>query len=369
MTVVVTICSANYLAQAKTLGDSLLAHNPGYRFVIGLVDRVPATVDPGYWHPHELIAVEEIGVDGFAEMVERYDLVELNTAVKPFYIEYLYRRDATLDEVIYLDPDILVLGSFAAIHDKLRQYNIILTPHSCSYDDSDANVATELGMLLTGTFNLGFIATSRSADTFAFLAWWQKRLQRYCYYRPGDGLFVDQNWLNVALVYFPKVHIETGLGYNMCYWNLFERPLGRRNGRYVVNDRCDLIFYHFSSYSPLRPELISRRKPQVHLFQHPDLKPLFGEYRETLLRNNYASMARLECFYANCRRRPRKNLATLVKGTFKRIFASFPTPVRMLLNRSAQFVTRNTLVEQPAKPPESVPTQVKQAASSAEKSL
>lgn len=31
-----TICSANYLAQAIALGDSLLQHNPGYTFVIGL---------------------------------------------------------------------------------------------------------------------------------------------------------------------------------------------------------------------------------------------------------------------------------------------------------------------------------------------
>jgi len=35
-----TICSANYLAQAIALGDSLLQHNPSYTFVIGLVDEI-----------------------------------------------------------------------------------------------------------------------------------------------------------------------------------------------------------------------------------------------------------------------------------------------------------------------------------------
>jgi hypothetical protein len=351
MTVVVTICSANYLAQAKTLGDSLLEHNPGYRFVIGLVDRVPQAIEPSYWHPHELLPVEELGIEGFAEMVQRYNLVELNTAVKPFYIEFLYRRDPTLDDVIYLDPDILVLGSFASIHDKLRHHNIVVTPHSCSYDDSDANVASERAMLATGIFNLGFIATSRSDDTLALLTWWQKRLRRYCYYQPANGLFVDQIWANLALVYFPKVHIEANVGYNMCYWNLFERSLARRDGRYIVNGQHDLIFYHFSSYSPLKPELVSSREPFVYLSQHPELKPLFKKYRDALVRNQYASMIGLECCFAAGlvapapQVQPARSLMGLAKGMGKRILAAFPAPAQKLFNRGAQFILRNTAEE------------------------
>ena len=38
---VFTLCAANYLAHAKTLGESLAQHNPDYHFVIGLVDRLP----------------------------------------------------------------------------------------------------------------------------------------------------------------------------------------------------------------------------------------------------------------------------------------------------------------------------------------
>jgi hypothetical protein len=35
-----TICSINYLAQAKVLADSLKKTNPDYEFVIGLCDKI-----------------------------------------------------------------------------------------------------------------------------------------------------------------------------------------------------------------------------------------------------------------------------------------------------------------------------------------
>ena len=65
MLTVFTICSNNYLAQAKTLGDSLMQHNPHYRFVIFLVDRLSEGVDYSFFAPYELIPVEQIEINGF----------------------------------------------------------------------------------------------------------------------------------------------------------------------------------------------------------------------------------------------------------------------------------------------------------------
>ncbi len=44
--IALTICSINYLAQAKSLGDSLLKHNPEYTYLIGLVDRLDVSEIP-----------------------------------------------------------------------------------------------------------------------------------------------------------------------------------------------------------------------------------------------------------------------------------------------------------------------------------
>jgi hypothetical protein len=162
MITVFTLCSTNYLAHAKTLGDSLKEHNHDYHFVIGLVDRLPKEVAPSFWHPYELLLVEDLGIPAFWEMAQKYDVVELNTAVKLFYMEHFYRRDPAVEAVIYLDPDTLMFASFESLRDKLRNCNVIVTPHSCTCDDTLTNIYYEIAMLSTGIYNLGFIATSRS---------------------------------------------------------------------------------------------------------------------------------------------------------------------------------------------------------------
>src|SRR4051812_40212787 len=140
MLTVFTLCSANYFAHAKALGDSVLEHNPDCRFVIGLVDRLPAALDPSYWQPHEVLPVEEVDIPEFEKMADAYNIVELNTAVKPFYIDHLYRRDDAVSAVIYLDPDILMFGSFSSLLNQLNESSIILTPHHATFDHSATNL-------------------------------------------------------------------------------------------------------------------------------------------------------------------------------------------------------------------------------------
>ena len=92
----------------QTLGDSLREHNPDIHFVIGLVDRLPQGLPPAYYEPFEVLPVEKLGIPEFAEMVQKYNIVELNTATKPFYMAFLYERDPSMEVVIYLDPTSLL---------------------------------------------------------------------------------------------------------------------------------------------------------------------------------------------------------------------------------------------------------------------
>ena len=290
MITVFTLCSANYLAHAKTLGDSLREHNPDFHFVIGLVDRLPKELPSGYLDAFEVIPVEEVPMPEFEIMFKKYNIVELNTAVKPFYMEFLYQRNPLVEVVIYLDPDILVCGSFGPLLDKLKQNSIVLTPHLCSYDNSAANIYYEKAVLANGIFNLGFIATSCSEETNIFLNWWQIRLQDHCHYRSGvAGSFFDQLWINLAPIYFRGVHIETNPGYNMCHWNHFERHLSLDNGHYMVNKLHELIFFHFSGYKPEQPDVCVNRPgaPVASFIERPDLHPIYDDYNSRLLARNY----------------------------------------------------------------------------------
>lgn len=187
---------------------------------------------------------------------------------------------------------------------------------------------------------IGFIATSRTETTFSFLQWWQKRLRDYCYYRPGTGLFVDQIWVTLAPLYFPGFYIERDPGYNMCYWNHFERRLSQKNGRYFVNEQCDLVFYHFSSFDPRHPEVIARR-PGMHIFSfadRPDLKAIYEEYSKRLLAEDFLSISALSCTFGQKQATP--SAATVIRGALREILSTLPAAVQTPLRSIARLARK-----------------------------
>ena len=55
---------------------------------------------------------------------------------------------------------------------------------------------------------------------------------------------------------------------------------------------------HFSGYSPLKPNVITKRWKNCYfdLF-NSDLEIIYDEYRQNLLKNNYAEFSKINCFY------------------------------------------------------------------------
>jgi hypothetical protein len=308
MTLAFTICSINYLAQARTLGDSLRQTNPQWTYMIGLVDdlataNLPADLMP----PYNMVEVAAIGIPDFAAMCTRYDITELNTAVKPFFIDYFYKTHPEHQNVIYFDPDIIVFQPLTHLEEHLAEYSIVLTPHTCS-PTPDWERPNEQHHLGTGIFNLGFIGLTRDDEARRFVNWWKERLVYECRIDLCAGLFVDQHWVNFAPAYYDRVWIEKHRGYNAAYWNLHERLFSREGDLWVVNGTEPLQFFHFSGYSPYKPAEISKYQTRYSfgsatpnepstLPGRPDVWPLFELYRERLLANYNDRYRRYPCVY------------------------------------------------------------------------
>src|SRR5438552_3128957 len=92
MKIVFTICSNNYLAQARAFKESCLAHNKDYTFFLGLVDRIQEGVDYSWMDKKNIIPVEEIGIENFNGLWKTMDIVEFNTSVKPSYFQYFLKQ-------------------------------------------------------------------------------------------------------------------------------------------------------------------------------------------------------------------------------------------------------------------------------------
>ena len=281
-----TICSANYLPYAKSVGDSLLLHNPGYRFIIFLLDKYPEA-DPAYFEPHTIIHAERTGIAGLAEMNERYNIFELSCAFKPFAAEWLFKNYPDSEIAFYFDSDILVFNKLSAAEEMLEAKSIVITPHVTTSLEFESRIYLEKDFLRAGVFNAGFFGLRNDETTSQFLSWWKKRLKDLCYNEVNRGLFVDQLWLNFVPLIFPNAAVLFDPGYNMAYWNMEERKLTERNNIFFVKDDFPLVFFHFSGYDIHSDRnILSRFYPAFTFDSHAEFLPLFQKYRAAVLNNN-----------------------------------------------------------------------------------
>ena len=306
MKVAFTLCSINYLAQAKSLSESLKKTNPDWHFIYGIVDKNVNNVDLSFLDGDTLF-VEELGINSFNDMVKQYTIVELVTSVKPYYFTYLLGKYPDADKIVYFDPDILVFTPLTDLEDKLDKFDIVLTPHfTTPIQAEDKHLPTEIHIFNTGVFNLGFLAVKRSPNTLAMLKWWEEKLLHDCIVDLTRGYFVDQLWMNLVPAYFKSVYIDQYPGYNMAHWNLHERTLSKVDGKFLVNG-VPLVFYHFSHYSPGKPEQIAAYHNRFNFDIRPDIREIYETYRKGLLDANYFELKKIVCHYMNDEKKKHRN--------------------------------------------------------------
>ncbi len=263
-------------------------------------------------------------------MIKQYTIIELLTSVKPFYIEWLFTQNPGVENIIYFDPDIMVFQPLTRLEASLKQFDIILTPHFTA-PINDNCMPTELHVMQTGVFNLGFLAVKRSENTFNMLRWWQSRLMDKCIIDLSRGLFVDQLWANLIPAYFHEVLIEKYPGYNMAHWNLHERFLSKENETYLVNGQ-PLIFFHFSHYSPAQPDSIAAHHNRFSFQARPDLTEIYNQYKDSLIMHKYFDLKNIRCFYLqdDKKKKRKRELETFIrmalpdklKGRIKRVLGT-----------------------------------------------
>ena len=239
-----TIVSNNYRHFARTLVRSVGRYSPGIDAVVVICDDPLPAADPrdGYRE----ISIRELGLPKFDRFVFQYTILELNTAIKPWAIQALFDRG--YERVVYLDPDIKLYGAIDAILARLDGADIVLTPHLTGPLD-DGRHPSELNILQSGSYNLGFIALRKSEESRRFVTWWQGKLLRDCVVDIPRGLFTDQKWIDLVPGMYRAVAIERDPGWNVAYWNLNHRHVVQDDGSFSVDGR-PLLFFHFSGFAP-----------------------------------------------------------------------------------------------------------------------
>jgi glycosyltransferase involved in cell wall biosynthesis len=280
---VCTIVAKNYLAHARTLMQSVKLHHPEFERFVLLSDEVENCFKPED-EDFTIHLSADLPIPKNSLFHLKYDVMELATAVKPYYLEQLLRSNR-LDAVLYIDPDILLMDKLDPIVEALADANIVLTPHLLSPLE-DTKRPSELDILKSGAYNLGFLAIRNTQVVAKMLTWWQKRLYNDCISDVGKGLFVDQRWIDLVPGMYPGVCILQDPTLNVAYWNIAHIEISRRHGKFFANNQ-PLRFFHFSGFNPDDPEPLSKHQNRFALEDTGDLRYLAEIYAQMLFDNGY----------------------------------------------------------------------------------
>ncbi|MGA2035384.1 MAG: glycosyltransferase [Thermoguttaceae bacterium] len=281
-----TIASKNYLSQVRVLLSSVKRHHPEAATFLVLCDRPDGCFDTA-GESFDTIAAEELGIERWPEFAFKYSCVELNTAVKPFAIRRLLGKHG-YEQVIYLDPDIMVYRRLDELFRLLAEREVVLTPHLTDFLPDDGCLPSTAQILQTGTNNLGFVAMRRTERVGQLLDWWSRQLYDRCRCAIQEGLFVDQKWMDLVLPCVESAALLRHPGYNAAYWNLPQREIsGGGRGPCLVNGE-PLAFFHFSGFNPTAPTVISKYQTRLSWKGlSPAARTLFNDYGKRLLAHGY----------------------------------------------------------------------------------
>ena len=315
-----TICSNNYLGQALALKKSFLAHNPGFEFYIVLVDTLAAEVDYSICEPAKVLPVAELhGID-LDDLIARYYIIELNTAVKASAFKHIFKENPQAASIYYLDPDLYFYSSLAETNQLLQKHTAVLTPHILSPIPRDGKQPSENTFMRFGIYNLGFIGLNpQHKETINMLDWWEERTLKFGYDLPHKGYFVDQLWMALAPLFYKDIYVLKTYNYNMAPWNLHERNVVSINDTVVLlNDSSQLVFYHFSKLSE-DDNQISREYDRFTFTDFPLLKQLYKSYQGVLNECRYGEYKSIAIGYELKERAINKNAkgSILKRATLK----------------------------------------------------
>lgn len=300
--VVYTIVSKNYMHYALTVRESFLEKNPDSDFVIFLMDKLMSDNEVEVFNDLLNSGVKIIGFDEisnnvrvtyFKEMLFKFTVLEMNTGLKPFAMEYLMNNG--YEKVMYIDPDILFYREIDRILNKLDSYDVLLTPHMLA-PYNDEKKPTEIDIMMAGTYNLGFLAIKNTENTLNMVRWWQERLYEFGFSDIKNGMFTDQKWMDLTPSLYDKVFIFKDPGHNVAYWNMHERNIETINGEWFVNGE-PLVFFHFSGLPLYDIETVSKHQNRHNLQSFPKLKPLFEHYVEIVQSFGPTSFSKMRYYY------------------------------------------------------------------------
>ncbi len=273
-----TVVATNYLAHARVLAHSLSENHPDVPLYTLVIDYSDTCFDPRS-EPFEVLRLEDLGVSDLTSRCFRYSCKELATSSKPLVLHALLERG--FDQALFLDSDMLVMGSLGVLVEEMRRGSIAVTPHLLQPPSGANRIQRELNILRSGVLNGGVVGLGEGKSARRFLDRWSMRLATHSQLGIEHGLHYDQRWLHLVGSYSEDLVVIRDPTINVAYWTVPERSLRMDGETLLVNgEPCRL--FHFSGFDPRHPERPSKYAKDLSMRDLGSAATIFERYASLL---------------------------------------------------------------------------------------
>lgn len=307
-----TIVAWNYISYAATLMASVARAHPDARRYVIVCDN-PEN-DPNIPLDAEILYPSDVEIPDLESMKFAYDVMEFSTAVKPYTFLYFHKNYVGA-HIIYTDPDLYLIKPLDHVFGPLsRGAGLVLTPHMMR-PLQDGKQPDDLTIMKSGVYNLGFLGTRADEESLLFLHWWADRCRRDAIVDIANHKFTDQRWVDLAPAFVGSAYILRHPGYNIAYWNLADRIIGKRGDTYTSNDE-DIHFLHLSGVVPSDDKILSKHQNRFEIDDLPIFAELLRIYLSKIHSHQWKTTSKIPYdfnFFSN--RRP---IHKLMRASFRR---------------------------------------------------
>ena len=157
----------------------------------------------------------------------------------------------------------------------------------------DGKEPSDLTIMKSGVYNLGFLGLRNDAQAGELLDWWSDRCYCQCRIDIAGNMFTDQRWMDLAPCFVDETVILRHAGYNVAYWNLAHWVVRRlRNNTWTVN-KGPLRFFHFSGIKPDDPRQFSKHQNRYSVSDLGTVAELCEAYRGQVLANGWNTTSKV----------------------------------------------------------------------------
>ena len=196
-------------------------------------------------------------------------LVEYYFTITPCFPWFLL-NERNLDEVTYLDADMMFFASPEPLFEEAGDASVIITPHRFS----PALAALEK----YGKYNVSWMTFRSTSSGRACLHWYREACLDWCCDELEEMRFADQKYLDFFSEKFPGVHSMQHAGGGVAPWNIEGTKFSERGGVFFVNND-PWIFYHAQGFKHIAWRFYaSGLLPYAARLNSPALKKILTVY-------------------------------------------------------------------------------------------